>query len=88
MKNSKTQRTKFFSLLVGVFIVSFGVLAFEISLTRIFSVLFSYHYTFLIVSIALFGLGLGGILAQIVSTRKSLNKSLSILAILSIVVSG
>lgn len=35
----------------------------EISFTRIFSVVFYYHFAFLAVSVALFGLGAGGILA-------------------------
>jgi hypothetical protein len=48
-------------LLIGVFIVSFSVLIFEISLTRIFSVMLTYHYTFVVVSFAILGLGLGGI---------------------------
>ena len=46
--------------LASVFLVSFAVLAFEVSLTRVFSVLFSYHFVFLAVSGAVCGLGLGG----------------------------
>jgi spermidine synthase len=44
----------------AIFLISFAVLGFEISLTRVFSVLLSYHYTFLAVSGAVCGLGLGG----------------------------
>ena len=44
----------------SVFLVSFAVLAFEVSLTRIFSVLLNYHYVFVAVSGAVCGLGLGG----------------------------
>ena len=48
-------------LLTSVLLLSFSLLAFEISLTRILSVVLSYHYVFVIVSLALLGLGLGGI---------------------------
>ena len=50
-------------ILLAVFLVSLGVLMFEISLLRIFSVLMRYHYVFLIVSMSMCGLGAGGILA-------------------------
>lgn len=46
--------------LASVFLVSFAALAFEISLTRVFSVLLNYHYVFVAVSGAVCGLGLGG----------------------------
>ncbi|MFQ5835849.1 MAG: hypothetical protein ACE5HR_08010 [bacterium] len=49
-----------FSLLVPVFIVSLSVLMFEITLIRVFSVTLAYHYVFVIVSLAVLGLGLGG----------------------------
>lgn len=45
--------------------VAFCVLAYEISLTRIFSVLFRSPYVFLILSIAVCGLGLGSALAAL-----------------------
>ena len=48
-------------LLGGVFLTSFSLLAFEITLIRLLSVMLSYHYVFLAVSLALLGLGVGGI---------------------------
>ncbi len=57
-------------LLVSIFMISFAVLSTEISLTRMFSVMFAYHYAFLAVAIAFAGLGLGGILAQLVFSRE------------------
>jgi spermidine synthase len=57
-------RYQFGLLLVAVFTVSFGILAFEITLTRIFSVKFLYHYAFLSVSLAFAGLVLGGIASK------------------------
>src|SRR5512147_1782074 len=83
MENQQLNRFKLAVLLFGVFIASFGALAFEISLTRIFSVMLDYHYTFLVVSLALFGLGLGGVGAHYLS-RTSANDTFSRLAILSI----
>ncbi len=48
-------------MLIGVFLISFSMLAFEITLSRLLSILILYHYVFAIVSLALLGLGLGGI---------------------------
>jgi len=87
MEKSKESRLKFGVLLFGVFAISFGVLTFEISLTRILSVMFSYHYTFLAVSVALFGLSLGGVLTQVFSWRTSLDKIFSRLAFLCLILS-
>jgi hypothetical protein len=47
-------------ILSGVFLASLGTLLFEITLTRLFSVLLSYHFVFIVVAIAMAGLGLGG----------------------------
>lgn len=47
-------------MLASVALVSFAVLAFEISLTRIYSLLYLYPFVFLAVSGAACGLGLGG----------------------------
>lgn len=45
-----------------------ATLLLELSLTRIFSVVFYYHFAFLAISIALFGLGVGGVLSYVVSS--------------------
>jgi hypothetical protein len=47
-----------------------GTLLLELSLTRVFSVVFYYHLAFLAISIALFGLGAGGIFSYIVAGWK------------------
>ncbi|MBS1856097.1 MAG: hypothetical protein JST11_12075 [Acidobacteria bacterium] len=44
-----------------------ATLLLELSLTRIFSVVFYYHFAFLAISIALFGLGLGGVASYFVA---------------------
>lgn len=45
---------------IGVFLVSLSTLTLEISLTRILSVSQWYHFAFMVVSIALFGIGASG----------------------------
>ncbi len=40
----------------------------ELSLTRIFSVVFYYHFAFLAISVALFGLGAGGVFSYVVAS--------------------
>src|SRR5438552_19104490 len=42
-----------------------ATLLLELSLTRIFSVVFYYHFAFLAISIALFGLGAGGVFSYV-----------------------
>ncbi|MCL4429922.1 MAG: hypothetical protein M1167_04130, partial [Chloroflexi bacterium] len=84
MENQQLSRFKLATLLFGVFVASFGVLSFEVNLTRIFSVMLDYHYTFLVVSLALFGIGLGGVLAHYLTSKTSLKDNFSRLAILSI----
>ncbi len=45
----------------GIILVSCALLTLEIALTRIFSVLLWYHFAFLAISLALFGLAMGGL---------------------------
>jgi hypothetical protein len=47
---------------LGLFCLSAASLAFEVTLTHLFSVAFQYHFAFLAVSAAIFGLGLGAAL--------------------------
>jgi hypothetical protein len=84
MENQQLSRLKLAVLLFGVFVTSFGVLSFEIALTRIFSIMLDYQYTFLVVSLALFGLGLGGVIAYYLSSKTSLKDNFGRLAILAI----
>jgi hypothetical protein len=53
----------------GVGLTTLATLLMELSLTRIFSVVFYYHFAFLAISIALFGLGAGGVFSYLVSRR-------------------
>ncbi|MCL5772669.1 MAG: hypothetical protein M1479_10430 [Actinobacteria bacterium] len=52
-----------YRLFLGIFFISTALLSFEITITRISSIIFSYNYVFLIVSLAILGLGCGGIFA-------------------------
>jgi hypothetical protein len=49
----------------GVGLTSFAALLLELSLTRLFSVVLFYHFAFLAISIALLGLGSGGVFAHL-----------------------
>jgi hypothetical protein len=53
----------------GVALTTAATLILELALTRIFSVVFYYHFAFLAVSIALFGLGAGGVLSYYAAAR-------------------
>ncbi|MBI5507943.1 MAG: hypothetical protein HY903_04210 [Deltaproteobacteria bacterium] len=50
---------------VGVGAVTAATLILELSLTRVFSVIMYHHFTFLAVSLALFGLGLAGVVVYL-----------------------
>jgi predicted membrane-bound spermidine synthase len=52
---------------LGVACTTLATLVLELSLTRIFSVVFYYHFAFLAISIALFGLGAGGVFSYVVA---------------------
>jgi predicted membrane-bound spermidine synthase len=53
-------------LYLAVALTTLGTLLLELSLTRIFSVVFYYHMAFLAISIALFGMGAGGVFSYVV----------------------
>ena len=77
----------------GLFFISFSTLLFEISLTRVYSVTLWYNFGFLIISIALLGFGVSGVVLSFwkkLRDEYDLDKSLgrlSILLCLSIVAS-
>jgi hypothetical protein len=61
-----------------------ATLILELSLTRIFSVVFYYHLAFLAISIALFGLGAGGVFSYVVAGwRGNIYFKLGTLAVLN-----
>jgi hypothetical protein len=83
-------------LYLAVALTTLATLLLELSLTRIFSVIFYYHFAFLAISIALFGLGVGGVFSYVVAGWKmplfrklgylSALNSLCVIAALAVVV--
>src|SRR2546426_5749782 len=57
-------------LYLCVALTTLATLLLELALTRLFSVVFYYHLAFLAISIALFGLGAGGVFSYVVAERK------------------
>jgi MFS family permease len=53
----------------GLFMVSFSTLMYEVLLTRIFSVTMWYHFAFVAVSVALFGMTVGALLVHFFADR-------------------
>jgi hypothetical protein len=71
-------------LYLGVGLTTLATLLLELALTRIFSVVFYYHFAFLAISIALFGLGAGGVFSYLVAGwRGNFYSKLGALAILN-----
>jgi spermidine synthase len=52
-------------MIAGIALSSFSALLLELALTRLFSVILFYHFAFLAISIALLGLGAGGVFAHL-----------------------
>src|ERR1700674_6026298 len=73
------------SLLAGLALTSFSALLLELSLTRLFSVILFYHFAFLAISIALLGLGAGGVFAHLGKSMLSRLKFGILIATLSAV---
>ena len=59
------------TLLAGLALTSFAALLLELALTRLFSVVLFYHFAFLAISIALLGLGAGGVFAYLFKDKLS-----------------
>src|SRR5256885_7863544 len=53
------------ALLIAIVLTSFSALLLELALTRLFSVVLFYHFAFLAISVALLGLGAGGVFAHL-----------------------
>src|SRR5262252_7746651 len=56
-------------LRAAVFLITLSGLTFEIGLTRIYSATIWYHFTFVAVSVALLGWGLGGLAVHLLRRR-------------------
>src|SRR5947207_3291768 len=66
----RTSKLNWPQLYLCVGLTTLATLLLELALTRIFSVVFYYHFAFLAISIALFGLGAGGVFSYLVADRK------------------
>ncbi|HXZ30676.1 MAG TPA: hypothetical protein VEH30_00220 [Terriglobales bacterium] len=69
--------------IAGMAISSFSALLLELALTRLFSVVLFYHFAFLAISIALLGLGSGGVFAYLARNWLARFEVRSLLSILS-----
>lgn len=72
LSESGTARVRWPQLYLGLSFTTLATLLLELTLTRIFSVVFYYHLVFLAISVALFGLGAGGIFSYVVARRGNL----------------
>ena len=64
-EDSPLNRKTSWILLSAIFLASFSLIAFEVALSRFLSVLLSYHYVFIVLSLVLLGLGLGGMFVHL-----------------------
>lgn len=70
-------KNRFILTLCSLALISFSLILYEIILTRIFAVLLSYHYVFAVLSLAMLGLGMGGlVLTQWIRSGKNLDTTL------------
>ena len=54
---------------IGLFLTTLSLLQFELFLTRIFSVTMWYHFAFMAISLAMFGLAAGAIFVELMKKR-------------------
>src|SRR5436305_8046048 len=73
------------TLLAGLALTSFAALLLELALTRLFSVVLFYHFAFLAISIALLGLGAGGVFAYLLKNRLAASDTATLAARLCII---
>ncbi|MEK6679205.1 MAG: hypothetical protein AABY39_07285 [Nitrospirota bacterium] len=71
---------------IGIFLFSASLLLLEITFARLSSVILSYHYVFLVLSTAMFGLGMGGLAAYYLADKpENGNKYLTVSCVLFVV---
>lgn len=75
------------STYLGLFLVTLATLMFEVLLTRIFSVTMWYHFAFMVISIALFGLTVGAIVVYLYPDRFPSDATSSRMAVSSLLFS-
>ena len=62
------------SLFLIIFISSLSCLAYEIALVRIFSITLWYHFAFMVISIAMLGIGASGTMLAVAPRLKDLRR--------------
>src|SRR5688500_1497236 len=68
------------SFLLAVALIAAAVLGFEVALTRVFATVLRYHFAFLVISMALCGLGVGGYAAHLARQKRALSPAALALA--------
>jgi spermidine synthase len=71
IRESTVEKIPRFALIISLFLVSTSLFMFEFLLTRVFSPMLRYHFVFMITSMAIFGLGIGGISAYFLGKKFS-----------------
>ena len=61
-------------LMFSLFITSLSLFVFQIVLTRLLSPMLQYHYVFLLTSLAIFGLGIGGLITYKLSIKNTIEQ--------------
>ena len=69
MASSSAEPTKF--TYVGLFLTTLSLLQLELFLTRIFSVTMWYHFAFMAISLAMFGIAAGAVLIEVIKKREA-----------------
>ena len=69
MLSSPTEPDRF--TYFGLFLTTLSLLQFELFLTRIFSVTMWYHFAFMAISLAMFGLAAGAVLVEVMKKRET-----------------
>src|SRR5687767_4397688 len=82
--NHTLDRANFVRALFGVGCIAGAILMIELALTRIFSVTMYYHFAFLAISIALFGLSASGVYVYVARRAFSTRSTASLLTIHSL----
>ncbi len=78
------ERARFVRALVGVGAIAGAILMIELALTRIFSVTMYYHFAFLAISIALFGLSASGVYVYVMRRRFERRSTAALLTVHSL----
>jgi len=75
-------------LFLGIFFTTLALLMLEVNITRLFSVVMFYHFSFLAVTMALFGLSAGGVMVYVFADRMIKSDSPPRLSLFSVLFSA